>query len=121
VPHRKSKTKNFVFRFALLSLILPLGFAASPLVRRTPLRGRSVPEGRARTSDLQSRSTLCVASARLRVLKKVLSFGARPFGDASACQRQVWKKSKTKNFVFRFALLSLIRTFVGEFVKTINK
>jgi hypothetical protein len=41
--------------------------------------------------------------------------------DASACQRQVWKKSKTKNFVFRFALLSLIRTFVGEFVKTINK
>jgi hypothetical protein len=31
--------------------------------------------------------------------------------DASACQRQVWKKSKTKNYVFRFALLSLIRTF----------
>ena len=31
------------------------------------------------------------------------------------------RKSKTKNFVFRFALLSLIRTFVGEFVKTLNK
>ena len=46
-----------------------------------------------RTFDLQSRSTLCVASARLRVLKKVLSFGRA--------------KQKTSSFVLLFSHLSV--------------
>ena len=63
--------KNFVFLFALCSSF--------------------------RNSDLRSRSTLFVASARLRVLKKLLSL----------------ERAKMKNFVFLFALCSLIRNFVG--------
>ena len=70
---------------------LRLSFCSSLTYSSTPLRGRSVPEGRARTSDLLSRSTLCVASARLRVLKKVLSFGR--------------VKQKTSSFVLLFSHL----------------